>query len=265
MATVISQDKIEKHSIDKYNFKILAIGSENDDEFVKSSLVKSSFSDDENPGRRGGDGVDSSALSSSSKESLIESLMQKTDEMSSNFIKLQMKLETKEEEYKKEVQKAKEESFAEGLQAGLAQAAQNEEEGVANGMAQFSSSVATLESSAKEFESALEGIKGELIAAALDIAKEVVGVEIQENADEIAKVLGDELIKELQSASKITLRVNPKNHGVISEHVGKLEHIDVVSDSAVSEGGVVAISDAGNIDAQISKRFDRVKKAALSE
>ena len=77
--------------------------------------------------------------------------------------------------------------------------------------------------------------------------------------------MGDELIKELQSASKITLRVNPKNHGFISEHVGSLEHIEVLSDSAVSEGGVVAVSDAGNIDAQVSKRFQKVKKAALGE
>jgi len=57
----------------------------------------------------------------------------------------------------------------------------------------------------------------------------------------------------------------PKNHAYISEHLGKLEHITVLADSAVNEGGVVVISDAGNIDAQISKRFERVKKAALSE
>jgi len=47
--------------------------------------------------------------------------------------------------------------------------------------------------------------------------------------------------------------------------LGTLEHVNVVADSAVSEGGVVVISDAGNIDAQISKRFQRVKKAALSD
>ncbi len=265
MATVISQNKIQKHAVDKYNFKILAIGSESNDEFSKSSLVKETFSEGEHPGRRGDDGVDSSALSTSSKESLIESLMQKTDEMSSNFIKLQMKLEAKEEEYLKNLAKAKEDSYAEGMEAGLQKASQNLQTDLTNGVAQFASSVHTLENSAKEFESALEGIKGELITAALDISKEVVGVELSQNSNEIAKILGSELIQELQSASKITLRVNPKNHGAISEHVGILEHIEVVSDSAVSEGGVIAISDAGNIDAQISKRFERVKRAALSE
>ncbi|HIP20137.1 MAG TPA: flagellar assembly protein FliH, partial [Sulfurimonas sp.] len=99
----------------------------------------------------------------------------------------------------------------------------------------------------------------------LDIAKEVVKVEVGESANEIAKVLSDELLKDLQSASKVTLKVNPNNHGAVSEHVGKLEHISVISDSAVSEGGVIVISDAGNIDSQITKRFERVRRTALSE
>ncbi|MDD3059521.1 MAG: FliH/SctL family protein [Sulfurimonas sp.] len=99
----------------------------------------------------------------------------------------------------------------------------------------------------------------------MDIAKEVIHVEVGTNSSEIAKKLSEERIKELQSASKITLRVNPKDHGALSEKVGSLEHISVLSDSAVSIGGVIAMSDAGNIDAQISKRFERLKKAALSE
>ena len=263
MATVITNERLTKHTVDKYNFKVLAIGSNNDEEEVKSSLVQK-HTKEENPKRRDSD-VDSSAMSQNSKDSLIESLMKKTDEMSSNFIKLQMKLESKEEEYKAGLEKVKLDSFNEGVETGMQKASENGDVTMANEMAQLSSSVATLEQSAKEFESALEGIKAELISAALDIAKEVVNVEVSNNSSQIAKVLGDELIKELQSASKVTLKVNPKNHGAISEHVGSLEHIEVVSDSAVSEGGVIAISDAGNIDSQISKRFERVKKAALSE
>lgn len=265
MATVITNEKLEKHTVDRYNFKVLAVGGHNEEgeEVSSSSLVKTHTKDD-NPKRRESD-VDSSALSTDSKDSLIESLMKKTDEMSSNFIKLQMKLESKEEEYKEELEKVKQEAYNEGLEAGVDKAKDDSEADLANGMSQLISSVSTLEQSSKDFEIALEGIKAELITAALDIAKEVVNVELSINSNEIAKVLGDELIKELQSASKITLKVNPNNHGEISEHVGSLEHVQVISDSAVSEGGVVVISDAGNIDSQISKRFERVKRAALSE
>ena len=176
-----------------------------------------------------------------------------------------MKLEAIEEEHKRELVNIKEDAFNEGLEAAKVKYMQDNETNLSGAMDQFSNSVATLEASAKEFDNALEGIKANLIKAAVDIAKEVVTIELNESAQDIANVLSSELIKELQSASKITLKVNPKDHGVISQKVGSLEHVEVISDSAVSEGGVIAMSDAGNIDAQISKRFERVKRAALSE
>jgi flagellar assembly protein FliH len=88
---------------------------------------------------------------------------------------------------------------------------------------------------------------------------------VGENSSEIAGVLSDALIKDLQNAAKITLKVNPNDHGAVSEHVGALDNIQIVSDSAVNDGGVIAMSDVGNIDSQISKRFERVKREILSE
>lgn len=271
MATVISNDKLQRHNIDKYNFKVLGMGA-GGAQNTSVSKEGASTKKEQNPTAPAPQfqepkesSVDSSAMSQNSKDSLIESLLKKTDEMSSNFIKLQMKLESKEEEFKLQLEKAKEAAYAEGVEAGKAAANKELEKNYQNGLGQFSASVATLEKSAQEFVGALEGIKGELISAALDIAKEVIQVELGINSHEIAKVLSNELLKELQSAAKVTLKVNPKNHGALSESLGKLENVTLVSDSAVSEGGVIALSDAGNIDAQINKRFERVKKAALSE
>lgn len=258
MATIIDREDVTVHAVSQYNFKVLGIASKN------SQVEENKFTKENNPKKRESD-IDSSAMSQNSKDSLIESLMKKTDEMSSNFIKLQMKLESKEEEHQDSLEKAKKLSYDEGVQAGKREAQKDTQASYEKGLTQFSASVATLESSAKDFEAALEGIKSELITAALDISKEVIDIELKENSSEVAKVLGSELIKELQSASKVTLKVNPKDHGVLSESLGSLEHIEIISDSAVSEGGVIAISDAGNIDAQISKRFERVKRAALSE
>jgi len=264
MATVISSDKLLKHSVDKYNFKVLSLNSHEHENENEESQEGETYTQESNPRRRTSD-IDSSAMSTSSKDALIESLMKKTDEMSSNFIKLQMKLEAKEQEYTESLKKLKEDAYNEGFEAGKVQALKEEESNLKKVIAQFSESVITLDKSAKEYEKALEGIKSELISAALDISKEVINIELHESATKIAEILSNELIKELQSASKITLKVNPKNHGDISKNVGSLEHVEVISDSAVSEGGVIAISDAGNIDAQISKRFERVKRAALSE
>jgi len=185
--------------------------------------------------------------------------------MSSNFIKLQMKLESMSDEHKAELKKVKDESYAAGLEAGKALALKEEDKNMVNALSLYASSIVKLESSAKEFESALEEIKKELIGAALDISKEVIKVELSENSSKVAITLSGELIKELQSSSKIILKVNPADHGAISQATGSLSHVEVMSDSAVSLGGVIAISDAGNIDAQIAKRFERVKRVALSE
>lgn len=262
MASIISKDRIFGHNVDKYNFKVLSMGG-NGSSNKKEVSVEEVLPVKETPAKD--TNVDSSAMSQSSKDALIESLMKKTDEMSSNFIKLQMKLEDKEMAHEAELKRVEEESFNKGIQEGIVQASKDNETSYKDGVSQFSTSITTLEESAKKYESALESIKNQLISAAIDISKEVIAIELDTSSADIAKVLSDELIKELQSASKITLKVNPKDHGPISEHIGSLEHIEVVSDSAVSVGGVIAISDAGNIDAQISKRFDRVKRAALSE
>jgi flagellar assembly protein FliH len=266
MATIIDKHNIVTHNVDKYKFKVLSLNSKktSDAKSDKDEFSEPKYTKENHPHARQSD-IDSSAMSQSSKDSLIESLLKKTDEMSSNFIKLQMKLEAKEQEYKESLEKKKKISYDEGFEAGKTQGIEEIKNDYENTMVQFSKSIQTLQESAKEFEIALENVKSDLITAALDIAKEVVNVELAQNSSEIAKVLGDELIKELQSASKIKLKVNPKDHGKISQSVGSLENIEIVSDSAVSEGGVIAISDAGNIDAQISKRFERVKRAALSE
>ncbi len=256
MATVISSDAIEKHNVNKYNFKVIAFGSQEETKEEPKVNVEPQLAEEE---------IDSSSLSSGTKDSLIESLMKKTDEMSSNFIKLQMKLEAKEEEFAQELQKAKETAYQEGLETGIKQAQIELEKGVQSSIELYSTSITKLDESANEFKSSVESLKSELVLAALDIAKEVIKVEVSENSSAIAKVLSEELIKDLQGASKITLKVNPKDHSVISQHYGSLENITVVSDSAISEGGVVVLSDAGNIDAQVQKRFERVKKAALSE
>jgi len=266
MAIVISKDRMEKYNVNPYHFKVLS-GSEHEpiEQHIAPVKQQTTVQTEAPIQKTPITEVDSSAISQSSKDALIESLMKNNDEMSSNFIKLQMKIEAKEEEYKQELQKAKEEAFNAGIEEGKVQAQKNFDADLGARLEQFGTSISTLETKAQEFNTSLEAIKSSLITAAIDIASEVINVELEENSTSIAKVLSQELIKELQGASKVTLRVNPIDYVELSTTLGNLEHIEIMSDSAISKGGVIATSDIGNIDAQISKRFQRVKKAALSE
>jgi flagellar assembly protein FliH len=119
LAKVISSSSISGHTTEKYNFNVFPMGS--DSSVSKKSVFESkekSNSLDSNtdtpvelPEPLVNGEVDSSSLSTSSKDSLIESLLKKTDEMSSNFIKLQMRLEEMSDEHKLELEKMKDSSF----------------------------------------------------------------------------------------------------------------------------------------------------------
>jgi len=254
MDVVIQQDHSGAHSISKYQFKIL------------SSLSGASIGE-----ARQELGAQEGAIerrrdsAPSAKDELVESLMKKADEMSSNVIKMQMRLETMQEEHVIALEEAKKVGYEEGVTAGIAQEQSQRAGQSAQSHDQLAQSVKTLENAAAEFVNALVSIQKELTHTALEIAKEVIGIETHDNSAKIAAKLSGDLIEELKDASKITLRVNPADHGFISEKVGSLSHVEVLSDRAISPGGVVAISDVGNIDSEIKKRYERLKRSLLLE
>ena len=258
MAVVITKSNTDSHSVDKYKFKVLSsMGHETQ---KTSELVSESYTPKDEVVQ---ESIENHEISSSSKDELVESLLKKTDEMSSNFIKLQMRLEEKENEFKVELESAKKESYQQGLEDAKGQLESEKSTLQTDSIEQFSKSVIALEKSASEFEDALGRIENELVNAAVDIAKEVILVELDEHSGDIATKLSQELIQDLKESTKVTLKVNPSDHGVVSEKIGKLAHIEIVSDSAISPGGVIAISESGNIDSEIMKRYERVKRVAL--
>jgi flagellar assembly protein FliH len=256
---VITKANLNNHSIGKYQFKILSgLMGGSVREAAEELELQQSFDHD-------------TAIephlhqATTAKDDLIESLLKKADDMSSNFIKMQMRLEDLQEEHAKALEEVKKSSFEEGVLSGIAQEQARDSQNNTQARDQLSSSVKTLEESAAQYKITLNQIQKELTHTALEIAKEVIGVETQENSARIAQKLSEALIEELGEASKITLRVNPADHGAISEKVGSLKHVEVLSDRAISVGGVVAISDLGNIDSQIKKRFERLKRSLLLE
>jgi len=137
MAKIIDSDSIEKHNVQKYNFKVIALGSQEESGNQEVTVAVEPQLTDET--------IDSSSLSSGTKDSLIESLMKKTDEMSSNFIKLQMKYEQKEQEYKEELEKVRKEAYELGIETGKAQSQEELAGTIENSLAQYSATVKKLE------------------------------------------------------------------------------------------------------------------------
>ena len=258
MDVVIPSSRSGEHAISKYQFKILSSLSGSSIGEASEEIGKTLPKPEETSGV-------THPSAPSSKDELIESLLKKADEMSSNVIKMQMRLEAMQEEHAQALEEAKAVAYQEGISAGIAQEQAQSLSRKESAQDQIAASVKTLENVAAQFAGALEAVQKELTHTALEIAKEVIGIETQEKSAKIAAKLSADLIEELKEASKITLRVNPADHGFISEKVGSLEHIEVLSDRAISPGGVVAISDAGNIDSEIKKRYERLKRSLLLE
>jgi flagellar assembly protein FliH len=269
MAEVISGDKIARHNVDKYSFKVLTLGNTtkpNLKAFGKDTSQQSAQEEVATTQKEMQQTAqEEKKQPQSNKDSIIESLLKKTDEMSSNFIKLQMKLESMQEEHKEALEKTRQSALEEGLAKGREEALKECEAKYNETLNLFATSISKLDAKADEYNTALQTLKKELTSAAIDIAKEVVQIELSKHSSEVAEALANTLIDELQNAGEITLKVNPKDFTYISQKFENIKNVKVVADNAVSEGGVIAISDLENIDAQIENRFERVKKVILSE
>jgi len=132
-----------------------------------------------------------------------------------------------------------------------------------NGLKEFKTSIVRFENSVEMFNTSLDELKSKIIDISIDIAKEVVSVELTQHSVDIAIKLGSELINELQNSSKIDLRVNPKDYETILEYFGQLNYVKVIADDGVDIGGIVATGDNKEVDTQILKRFEKVKKVVM--
>ena len=71
-----------------------------------------------------------------------------------------------------------------------------------------------------------------------------------------------ELLNDINEATKIEIKVNPLDYDYVSKNLD-LERVEVKPDNAISLGGVVILSDAGNIEAEIHERFKTIKNSIL--
>ena len=76
---------------------------------------------------------------------------------------------------------------------------------------------------------------------------------------QITLALCNALLRELKEATKIHLHIHPKDVDVIKKHYADFEHVIIVADDAIALGGVVALSDKGNIDNSLEMRLKKAK------
>ena len=197
--------------------------------------------------------------------SFVEELIKKTDELSSNIIKLQMQIENQESEFAKRLEVETIRAKEDGKNEGIAQTNAANEAKIKELEAKFSASAAKLDEQYVKFDEFLKKSEEELGQTAIKIAKEVIEKEVSSASSQIAHHLANSLIKELSDVKNIEIRVNPEDSDYLKEQFSKNERVKVSADDAISKGGVVIISEGGNIDATMQTRLEKLKMLVNNE
>jgi len=242
LSKIVNGGRSDKHIIKEYRFK--EIDSEKEKE-VSLEDVK----------------IEEPQTKTDNKDNeIIEKLLLKIEELSQNIASAQQKFDTQIKECYSKIEIEKKNAFEDGFNKGVQEGEKKCEEQFKEKIALLEESIAKIDKINEIFEEKILSVEKELISVALDIAKEVIQKEISKDSKEVAYNLAKALMEDIKDATKIKIKVNPKDAEYLKD---KFENVEIIPDSAVKEGGVVIISDLGNIDAEVMERFKNIKEAIM--
>lgn len=246
MSKIINGGRSDKHIVKEYKFKEISTEEKENIKSVMQEDPKENAIPNNNENKNNNE--------------IIEKLLLKIEELSQNIASAQQKFEAQIQECNSRIETEKKTAYDKGYKQGV-------EEGKKECENQFKERISLLEESIKKidkineiFEEKILSVEKELISVALDIAKEVIQKEISKESEQVAYNLAKALMEDIKEATKIKIKVNPKDAEFLKD---KFENVEIIPDSAIKEGGVVILSDLGNIDAEVMERFKNIKEAVM--
>jgi flagellar assembly protein FliH len=192
--------------------------------------------------------------------SLFEDLSKKNDELLNHILSIKQEIQEQSQDCKNQLAQIQDLSYKNGYNDGYNKAkAENE---IKERISKLIESISKIDEVYKEYENKAANIEKELVSVAIDIAEQITATEVSKNSKQIALNLTKELINDIKKATKIEIKVNPIDYEYVKENL-QLEKVKITPDSAISPGGVVILSDSGNIEAEISDRFKTIKNNIL--
>lgn len=260
--TVITPNDVKKHTIDKYNFRgINDVSNTN----KQTTIQSNSSSEIDNSMNASNDSyIANSTIDNKKLIEITEAVLVKAEELSTNLKSVENELKEQKAQFEAQLKETKERSYQDGYSAGYEEAKVKFENETNEIKKRFADAINALELSTTQAHTMMETLEKELSSIALDIAKEVILIEVDKNSKEIAKELANALIENVKEATKITLKVNPSDAQFLKENLDEDLKIEIESNSAIAKGGVVIVSDIGNIDGSVMTRFSNIK-ASIQE
>ncbi|HEB7535207.1 TPA: flagellar assembly protein FliH [Campylobacter coli] len=273
-SNVISGGTSDQHVVEGYRFKVISEFDNHTEEKQHHPQISNeeniiTSSKDENPTNESQTPAPSQVVQEvqtpAFQPSFVEDLLKKTDEMSSNIIKLQMQIESQESEFNNRLNSELENAREKFSKEGYEQAKAEFEKELNDLRDKYLKSVSKLEEACTNLNVFIEKNEKELADTAIDIAKEVILKELENNSSKIAYALAKDLINELRGAGSIEIKVNSVDYNYLKEHFSENSHIKITLDDAISKGSVIILSDSGNIESNLNARLIKIKKMVNNE
>ncbi len=250
---LIQEEHMGDHAVNKYEFKAIVPLE------PKVTIDSEQSLEDE----KNADTIQKSQNMNSLEKELIEKLLHKSDELSGNLAKLEMQFEKNQASMQETLEKASDESYKRGFEEGKNEAKQIMEDEINKERDKIIQSLITLENALKQSQVHLEALEKELSSIAIDMAKEVIVKEIEENSQKVALELTKSLLSNIMEATQIGIKVNPIDYVFLKENLKDREKIQIEADNAISRGGVVISSNLGNLDGNVMSRYKMLKQSVL--
>lgn len=261
---IIGQERVKNHDITKYEFKTITPEMMESSKEIANNVTPSAEAQQQDTGQESQKNIEVELTKIANLEQeLVDRLLQKADELSSSLAKLQIQFEKLQVESEQRISSAKDEGYKDGYREAEEKAKGDLFAEVNAQKKALVDSIITLENALKTSQKHLEELEKELSAISVDIAKEVIVSEVSENSQKIALNLTRELLASIMDATDIKIKVNPSDYLFLKEQLKDNAKVEIISDSAVSLGGVVIVSDKGNIDGTIMSRYKNLKQSVL--
>lgn len=159
---------------------------------------------------------------------------------------------------------------AKGYEDGLLRAKEEQEEAVrevaVNARKQLDSVIDDVRRQRQAFFADAED---GLLRLAFDIAKKIIGIEIERTPDVVVNIARGAL-KRLSERDQITIRVCPNDLDVLRSHRDAFLHeadlsdLRIIADPRVTRGGVIVETDGGSIDGRIDAQLSVAQDAIFT-
>ena len=267
---IITEAHKERHDIKKYNFRNMEVAPKVESQPSAESNTQGEAAPQPQPTMQileeapkpAEPSTDAPALKLFETE-VIDKILQKSDVLAQSLQKLQEQFDKQGREIDEKVSVAKAEAKEQGLNEGYQKAKQELEAQINSQKELYGISIQRIDANIAESKNHILGLEKELSSIALDIAKEVILAEVSTNSAKIASSLARALLQDLSQNTQVTLKVFPGDLEDLKESLKDLTNVTLEADQAIAKGGVVILSNEGNIDGDIFMRFETLKKSIL--